>query len=430
MSSWPTSLPDYAWPKELLSETSPRRRRWLEWAFCLAYALGRIVAFFDRRIERVLVIRTDGMGDALLFEPAIRSLSRAFPRAKIHLWAPQLTCELLRHCPVLEHRMTIPRGFKDGNIEYFRSMNWRWTIGFALGRWEFVRAIYPARSPEPLGNWLIASSRSTERWICDGDTLHQFENQRQNAQASATRVLAAGSENVHELSLNASLAQQWKDPSPIGMPMVHLTRTLIAGAEMQAAVWNAEIQRLGGREIVGVVYAGSMKVNSYPDRQWVGTISRLWKQRRAVPVLLGGPNDREHADRLANLLRAARIPCLRMGKTLGILEMSALISRLDGVISVDTGLAHLAIAQYVPTVVLVGGGDPGRFFPWPRTPHHSAITVPTACAGCHNRCNQPEAICITQILPDTIADAYSKLRAQSMPIRLYVDPMPVLKKAG
>lgn len=428
MGSWPNSLPDYRWPDDLSEMHSPIKQRLLAVAFHAAQLIGRILSLFDRRRERVLVIRTDGAGDGLLFEPALRSLANTV--GEIHLWAPALTCELLSRSPSIQGRMIIPRGFRDGNLEYFGSLSWRMQLGFALGRRQFAKAIYPAQSPEPLGNWLVASVRADERWICEGDTINQFESQRQSAHARATRIVKRPSGAVHELSANASLAREWNDPSPPGLPKVHLNQELLARADAQIEAWKVEMNRLGGQEIIGVVPAGSMSLNHYPPDRWVEVISKLWKQRRAVPVLLGGPDDQRIADHLANELRASGVPCLRLFMPSGILDMAALISRLDGVLSVDTGLAHLAIAQHVPTVVLVGGGNPGRFFPWPDAPHHDALNVATACAGCNNRCTESEAICITTISPDEIVNAYARVKSRPISLQIYVDTPTALPMAG
>lgn len=417
MANWPKSLPDYRWPEPTGAAGSRLVRLLLATLFHVAHLLGRIVSLLDRRRDRVLVIRTDGAGDGLLFEPTLRRIAAS--GTSIHLWAPRLTCELLAHLPSVHRRMVIPRGFRAGNLEYFGSLKWHAAIGFAIGRWSFTRALYPAHSPEPLGNWLLASGRADERWICDGDTINQFESQRSAAHAAANRIIKRPREAIHELAANQALADEWDPRGASGLPEVHLTTTHVASADAQVDAWRLELTRLGGREVIGVVPAGSMSLNSYPMDRWVEALSRLWNDRKAVPVLLGGPEDQALADELANLLRASGIPCIRQFKTGGILDMAALIARLDGVLSVDTGLAHLAIAQHVPTVVLVAGGNPGRFFPWPDAPHHVALKVATPCAGCNNRCTEPEAICITTIPSDEIVHAYTRLKSDSIPLQIF-----------
>ncbi|HWP40146.1 MAG TPA: glycosyltransferase family 9 protein, partial [Tepidisphaeraceae bacterium] len=389
-----------------------------------SHAIGRLASLIlrTRRQQRVLVIRTDGLGDALLFEPALESLARTVSPQVIHLWAPKLTCELLRGCPTVARLMVIPRGFKQGNLLYFSSIYWRMKLGFQLGFWTFQRVIYPAESPEPLGNWLFASARAAQRWLNYGDTINQFEHQRQRMHEIATRILENRPGNVHELLRNEYLAAQWTGQARLRLrkPKLYLSEPILARAEARMEVWQAAARKARADEIVGVIPCGSMPVNTYPIERWTAALQRLWREHRAMPLLLGGPGDFRLIHQLWTALLASDVPVLRLDRAMPILEIAAVIGRLEAVISVDTGLAHLAVAQHVPTVVLVGGGNPRRFFPWPQTPHHQVLNIPMPCEGCNNRCTLPQPRCITEIDPAQIVLAWARLRNRAVPLEVYV----------
>jgi ADP-heptose:LPS heptosyltransferase len=110
-----------------------------------------------------------------------------------------------------------------------------------------------------------------------------------------------------------------------------------------------------------------------------------------------------------------------MTHPLGLLEMTALVGKLDGLLSVDTGIAHLAVAQNTPTVVLSTGGAPGRFFPWPRAEHHETLNHSMPCANCNDRCILPEAECITHIEPLDIVRAYARLKGRHISLEVHVE---------
>lgn len=422
MRSWPTSVPDYKWPPHFLSPGMAAVRFLLAATFHVAYAFGLLLSLMNRGRERVLVLRTDGLGDGLLFEPALESLARAMSPRVIHLWAPRLTCDLLRLCPAVTKLTVIPRGFKPGNLSYFASFRWRAVMGYELGRWTFDKVIYVAESPEPLGNWIFASARASERWINYGDTINQFDWQRARAHEQATRIIENRPGSAHELLRNEYLASQWSSDTKLRKPKLHLPELAPARAEARVDGWRSMARRSGGSEIVGVVPAASMAINAYPNDRWAAALKQLWEQQRTMPVLLGGPTDAGAIERLGAELLTAEVPFLKLEHSLDLLEMAALVGRLDGLISVDTGLAHLAVAQEVPTVVLVAGGNPGRFFPWPDSPHHLVLNVPMPCAGCNNRCTLAEAECITHIAPEEVAGAYVRLRGGRVPLEVFVAP--------
>jgi ADP-heptose:LPS heptosyltransferase len=353
------------------------------------------------------VIRTDGIGDALLFEPALEELARTISPTEVHLWAPAPACELMQACPTVRRRFVVPRGFKDGNLLLFRSLWQRARLGYLLGFRRYDLVLYPAESPEPLGNWLFSSIRAKNRWINSGDTIHQFDSQRADAHARATRVLETRPGSAHELLRNAYLGTQWGGSLELRPPRLFLTAKAIHQADRQMSIWREMERRVGASSIVMVIPAGSQPINRYPADQWLAALGRLWHEHRAVPALVGGPAEERFIQSITR--RLGDVPFLRPDGRIPLLGTAALAARVDAVLSVDTGLAHLAVAQHVPNVILRIGGDPGRFFPWPDA-HRSVVLFKTmACEGCHNRCHLPQAECIAGITPDQIVEAFAKL---------------------
>jgi ADP-heptose:LPS heptosyltransferase len=430
MNFWPKSLPDYKWPPRYTSTGMATIRVAMAGIFYIGYLLGRLVSLLGPSRNTVLVIRTDGLGDGLLFEPALESLARnASPRV-IHLWAPKLTCELLAGCPSVNRLMSLPRGFKDGNLGYFVSPFWRAKIGFAIGRWTFDRVIYPADSPEPLGNWLFCSVRADEGWITSGDTIHQFDWQQTQTHQRATWVIESRPGHAHESLRNEYLAQQWSNEKSLRKPKLYLPEEAKISAAEQIDAWESTAKKIGGNGIVALVPAASASVNVYPNDKWAVALKKLWDDERLIAVLIGGPGDVDRLDDLAAYLNENELPFLRMEKPLGILEMAAIVGKFETVLSVDTGLAHLAVAQSVSTIVLIGGGNPGRFFPWPNAKHHIALNVSTPCSGCNNRCTETEAVCITQIAPEDIVAAYGELKGRRRGVEVYVAEPRKYQAAG
>ncbi|MBV8780778.1 MAG: hypothetical protein JO353_05210, partial [Phycisphaerae bacterium] len=118
---WPKSAPDYQWPQKYASRWAAPFRWMLAGCFHSGYAIGFAASKVRRAIPPVLVIRTDGIGDAVLFEPALETLAQAMSPHSIHFWAPTPTLEAFAAVPVIDRRFAIPRGFKGGNLAYFKS---------------------------------------------------------------------------------------------------------------------------------------------------------------------------------------------------------------------------------------------------------------------------------------------------------------------
>ena len=354
-----STIPDSAVPERWTGLRGAPLRLAMASLFYAGYALGRCVEAIRRSpAKRLLVIRTDGVGESLLFEPALRTLAEQFPGHQLHLWAPRAVCELYRATQYVSRIKAIPAGGETGAAAYFASPIQRITTGYLVGRWSFDVALYPAESPEPVGNWLIAAVRSAERWIVDGDTERQTADQKQRASGRATRILSRAHQGGHELQRNAHLAGQWGGRlDPAGKPLVHVADDAAQIACGRVRHWRNLALQHGATGLVAVF------VRETPAADvWAGAIDDLWHAHRLMPVLLNPPADAAPAKAVAARLKG--VPFVDIESDLEALTRATLIGRIDAVLTADADTAHVALAQNVPTVVL-NGPTSDRFLPWP-----------------------------------------------------------------
>ncbi len=141
-----------------------------------------------------------------------------------------------------------------------------------------------------------------------------------------------------------------------------------------------------------------------PSKLWpsdrVAVLCRELRARGASPVLLGAPSDAA----LADLIVAAA-----GGDFLSLVGKDApellphLLARLDSLVSMDTGVAHLAAAVGVPVVTLFGPTDPGLTVP--RGADVFAIWKPPPCAPCFLAVCPIEHPCMRSIGVDEVVQA-------------------------
>jgi len=115
-------------------------------------------------------------------------------------------------------------------------------------------------------------------------------------------------------------------------------------------------------------------------------------------VLVGGKGERVPQD--SRLTLSAETRDLRGQTTLE--ELAQEITQADIFLGVDTGPAHLALALGKPTVVVLGGGDYGRFFPYGKA---RVVMRPMDCFQCHWECRYDRALCLDEIPPLEIVKA-------------------------
>jgi len=427
------SFPPYQWPARWLSRAVAPWRALAAGVFYGARAAGATVSLFRASRRAVAVLRTDGAGDAILTEPLIRSLARHFDGTDVHLWAPDGAVALFESHAKIARCIAVPRGFKEGNRRIFWSLSWRARLGYQLGRHRYDLAIYPPVDPEPLGAWLFAQIRAAEKWHNAGTTLNQFDWQRNWTRQFATRTIAPRPTGGHELLHNAHFAEQWgatpdntANTANTDRPQLPLSQRALTYAGVHIGAARHAVRRSRAAGLIGIVAAGSATINQWPIDKWVATARRLWEQHTLLPALIGGPADEAFLQQLSRRLHD--IPHHIFPTDCDIAVAAAVVSRLDGLITIDTGLAHAAAAFDLPSVVLVTGGMPGRFWPWPLATRSIALTKPVPCAGCNYRCTQEAAHCITDLSPEWVVDAL--MRAMKSSVVLSQSPRKQYRHAG
>jgi ADP-heptose:LPS heptosyltransferase len=134
-------------------------------------------------------------------------------------------------------------------------------------------------------------------------------------------------------------------------------------------------------------------IKEYP--RWAEVAASLNAKLNPEWVLVGGKGEKAPPELLQALTPKARD--LR-GQT-SLQELSEEILAADLFLGVDTGPAHLALALGKPAVVVLGGGDYGRFFPYGKS---RVVTHPMECFQCHWECRYDRALCLHDIPPDEV----------------------------
>lgn len=145
-----------------------------------------------------------------------------------------------------------------------------------------------------------------------------------------------------------------------------------------------------------------------PNRAWpaehAAALCRTLLAVGADPVLVGTPIDAPYA----HAVRNAGAPFLDLVGRTGIADLAWVASRCAVAVCTDSGPMHIAAAVGTPVVALFGPGDPGQSGPW--APAVTVIARRSPC-GCvhpwcdlaHNRTAPGE--CLREITPAEVAAA-------------------------
>jgi ADP-heptose:LPS heptosyltransferase len=140
----------------------------------------------------------------------------------------------------------------------------------------------------------------------------------------------------------------------------------------------------------------SSRIRRYPNEKLVVAVRAFARRHPLTVVIMGGPADVEEEIPLRSAL-ADTVPVVSAVGKLSLLETATLLRESRVVLSVETGLAHLAAAFSRPTVVLIGGGHYGWFGPWGDPRRVRWLHHPLPCYQCNWLCELDRPRCVEDI---------------------------------
>jgi ADP-heptose:LPS heptosyltransferase len=306
-------------------------------------ALGALTRRRHRPAEprRIGLMKTTGIGDVVLLTAVVRDVAAAFPDAEVVLVCGAENAGLARTLEgvrVLEIPPAVPRRA----IAILRRERFDWLLDF--GQWSRLEALY--------------ARLSGARWTAGFDTPGQ-------RRGGAYDVAVPHGADVPELENYRRVADAAGVDSS-SLPQL----TAAAGAEPPAA----------GPFVVFHLWPGGFRseLREWPLERWRELAARMDGDGYAV-ILTGGPAD---AERTAAFARSCDGVLERPPTSLaGRVSLAALIGVLASarcVVSVNTGVMHMAAATGVPTVALNGPTDARRWGPV----GPAAVNVDSRLPGC------------------------------------------------
>lgn len=322
--------------------------------------------------RRILIVRLSALGDVVMASGLIPALKARYPQAQLH-WVCEAACvPLLRHNPRLDGVIVWPRQEWEQLLRARRYLAlWRAVRAFRAqlralrfdlvldGQGLLKSALIAWLTGAPRRVGLIA--REGGRWL-----VHEV----------ATPV--AGADPV--MGSEYRYLARW-----LGAPEGSFQPDLAVGEEPRARARAVLAQEVAGAPPPAVAPTGLAALAPFTTRPQKHWVDEHWRQlcrqllaRGLRPVVLGGPADREAAQRLV-----AGLPgVVSLAGQLRLDESAALIADAQLLIGVDTGLTHMGSALGVPTVALFGSTCPYRQGPTPRT---QVLYDALPCAPCRRR---------------------------------------------
>jgi heptosyltransferase-3 len=289
--------------------------------------------------ERVLVVCTRRIGDVLLTTPLLRSLKRAWPKARLDVLLFRGTEGILEGNPDIADIIVVaPRAGFGERLSEIRRM-WR----------RYDLALSPVSSDRARWYCWVAGRRRIG--MIDSATKDRAKTLLLNDWLTFDDL------NTHTVTMALRLAEQLDLP---------LCREVVPPAPKDGgAKLPTLLASLNGIEYAVIHPYPKFRYKMWRTEAWVEVGHWLWQHGLGV-VLTGGP-DRDETDYVNAI--AAQLPrgTLDLSGALSLAETAEVIRSARLFIGPDTAVTHIAAATGTPTVALFGPSNPVKWGPWPST---------------------------------------------------------------
>jgi ADP-heptose:LPS heptosyltransferase len=312
-------------------------------------------------VRRVLLLRLERIGDLLMVLDAIGAAREAWAEAEIDLAVGSWNLPLAQLIPGVTRLLTadVPWLARERAGDSWRSLA-RKARAWRAHDYDLVVNFEPDIRSNYLA-WRIGGRHRVGYFTGGGGALLDS--------ARAYDPTRHVSDNALDVIARASGRTGMRATAPFFPRLIVPADAL---ARVDARLAGAQ------RPLVGIHAAGGRESKQWHPDRFAEVGRAVAAARGATVVLTGAPGDRPLVDRVRQGLATASV--VDAAQDLDLVELAALLARLDVLVTGDTGPMHLAAAMGTPLVALFGPSNPVRYGPRSRRQHVVRIDLP--CSPC------------------------------------------------
>jgi len=373
-------------------------RRPAEWLLRLYLSLRPGKEFSPDKINRILIFAYHGLGNFIMYTPALRALRERYPNARIDLQVGNNTgCEeVLAGSAFFDSICNLPyaAGLRAwlGRARKVRRARYDLTINeFHSHSWKLAMLVALSGAPFRAGHvtspgWSYRFSRFS--FVFNIPVLMREDEHEVERYIDLVSSVGATRKSLDSAS-----------------PFIHLR-------DEDREFARDFLERVGITDSVTVIgiqpgTSPNMRWKQWPVERFRQLVERIHTEMPDARIILfGSPAELEMIEEMARGMESKVI--MAAGRTT-IKQVASLIERCDMLVSNDSGLMHVAVAARTPVVAIYGPTDIRRTAPL--GPDNTVIRRSLECSPCFRLEGEdrihlcPHHDCLMTISPDEVFEA-------------------------
>jgi ADP-heptose:LPS heptosyltransferase len=345
--------------------------------------------------EHILIVLIAGIGDLVLASQSIRSIRNGHPDAEIHLLTSSAAAPL-----------AVNYGYVD-RVWAFPIREFRKDKRYAADILMLVKALRKIRFLVIMNLYAVESfagglkmgllfqlMRTTQKIGHDSHGFGRFLTEKVDGSAFRGRHVTKA---MMDIAVKAG-----------GIPDEKGIEVFWGGGT--EAKWIdifGRSEKAGGL-VVGINPGGDRKNRRWSPDGYAAVADRLAEGVGARIVLLGGPSETAIAKTVESMMQNEPI---NLSGRLNLDDLTYVISRLDLLITNDSGPMHVAAALGVPLVAVFGPEDPARLGPYTDPRLFRIVSGFVPCSPC-KKSTCDSLLCLDAVSPDEVLQKCESLMGE------------------
>jgi heptosyltransferase-3 len=336
-------------------------------------------------VQKVLLVRLRSIGDAVLATPSLFALKRFLPQVQVDILLEDWVAPLFSGFAYVDNVITLERS----------SLISRSSVALKLRstRYDVVYNLHGGST----STFLTRASGAKQRV---GYPNYQYA--RLHNHLSPSPLLLWGREKTHSVEQQLALLG-WTGVPVSDRPPTQLGLTEEASSSVMRRLAAAGLNALGSFALVHP--AAAFRTKQWATEKFARIVEEL-AARNIPSVALVAPHEVAISQELERTCSAQFITF----EDLSLPEVSSLASRARIFIGNDSGIAHIAAAVGVPSVVIFGSSNRAHWQPWSTAPAE-VVYEEMPCQPCHGyfceKFDQPE--CIIRVPVERVVAAIDRI---------------------
>lgn len=342
-----------------------------------------------KQYKNILVNALVNLGDVVLTTSAIALLKKAYPEAKITMLVKPVVRQAVENNPLIDEVIVFQYKAKGnsfgkmlGMVKDIKSRHFDLSVSFDR-KLRPALLCWLAGIPVRVGPDKVFDDKPSKVTWLYTHVMHINHDLDNTLQAETYQTI------VREFT---------------GIPN-HAEPVFARITEEAEAKAEELLSRLPKAEKrIALCVKGTFALKTWPKEYFVEVVEALAKRYDAAFFVVGAPNDREYADEvIAGMNRQSVMNFC--GET-NLIDLAALIRKVDLLITVDTGATHIAATTGVKMITMYGCTSPDRWHPINKNAH--VLTSREACCPCSVREDEcpsnPRPKCLWNIQPENVLE--------------------------